>query len=159
MADTDHADTDEQATDAAEGVNEQVTDDQDAVEATGDVEGDTDTADDDSTAETDAQDDDTEATEVEQLKAQADQHEQRADALAHRLHSALVAADGRLADPDDLPFNAEHLDDTDALSAAIGDLIARKPGLKAQNVTGDVGAGKRGSDRTPPADLLKIIQG
>ena len=83
----------------------------------------------------------------------------RADDLAARLHTALVAADGRLADPEDLEFNAEHLDDDEALTAAIGDLVARKPGLRAQKVGGDVGAGKRGAPATPPADLISLIRG
>lgn len=83
----------------------------------------------------------------------------RADDLAARLHTALVAADGRLADPEDLEYKPEHLDDSEALTAAISDLVARKPGLRAQQVGGDVGAGKRGAPATPPADLISVIRG
>ena len=38
------------------------------------------------------------------------QRAQRADELAHRLHRALVEADGRLHDASDLEFADEHLD-------------------------------------------------
>lgn len=83
----------------------------------------------------------------------------RADEFAHRLHAALVAADGRLADPSDLEFDDAHLDDPDALCGAITDLVKRKPGLRAQQVRGDVGAGERGSRKQAPTDLLTIMKG
>ncbi|MGW8565172.1 hypothetical protein [Isoptericola sp. NPDC055881] len=66
------------------------------------------------------------------------------DALAGRLHDALVAATGRLADPSDLPFNEAHLDDPEALERAISDLLSRKPHLASRRVTGDVGQGASG---------------
>ena len=37
---------------------------------------------------------------------------------AQRLHTELVRATGKLADPTDLEFAEEHLDDPDALAAA-----------------------------------------
>lgn len=83
----------------------------------------------------------------------------RAEELEKRLHAALVAKDGRLADPGDLEFNPEHLDDDDALAAAISELITRKPGLKAQQLRGDVGAGNREAPKKPQNDLLSIIRG
>lgn len=83
----------------------------------------------------------------------------RADALAEQLHTALVKLDGRLADPEDLEFNEDHLEDPDALAEAISDLVARKPGLRAQQLGGDVGAGARGSKPKPPADLISLIRG
>ncbi|MDN6537105.1 MAG: hypothetical protein L0K73_09920 [Corynebacterium variabile] len=57
----------------------------------------------------------------------------RTEALERRLHHALVAADGRLADPSDLPFDAAHLDDPDALAAAVhspGEEQARTEGAE-----------------------------
>lgn len=83
----------------------------------------------------------------------------RADDLEKHLHTALVRLDGRLADPEDLEFDAEHLDDGDKLAEAISDLITRKPGLKKQQLSGDVGAGKRGTEKKPTTDLLSIIKG
>ena len=52
------------------------------------------------------------------------QRAQRADELAHRLHRALVEADGRLHDASDLEFADEHLDDAEALTAAVDALLA-----------------------------------
>lgn len=63
------------------------------------------------------------------------------DDLAARLHSSLVAATGRLADPSDLPFDEAHLGDPDALTAAVDELLARKPHLASRRPVGDVGQG------------------
>lgn len=82
-----------------------------------------------------------------------------AEELQTRLHEALVRLDGRLADPTDLKFSEDYLNNPDALADAITDLVARKPGLKAQQFSGDVGMGKRGSAQKPPADLISIIRG
>ncbi len=68
----------------------------------------------------------------------------RTDELAKRLHTALVAATGRLADPSDLPYDEAHLDDSDALTAAVDDLLGRKPHLASRRVVGDVGQGASG---------------
>src|SRR4249919_3487527 len=64
---------------------------------------------------------------VEELRAENQRYRERgkrADELARRLHTALVAATGRLADPSDLPFDEAHLADPDALAAAVDDLLA-----------------------------------
>lgn len=90
---------------------------------------------------------------------QVDEVEQRADELARRLHAALVAADGRLADPTDLPFDLAHLDDDEALTRAIADLVDTKPHLKARRIAGDIGAGYRGDSPAPRVDLLQIMKG
>lgn len=81
---------------------------------------------------------------VERLREESAKYRtraQRADDLSHRLHTALVAATGRLADPSDLDFSEEHLDDEAALQAALDDLIARKPHLASRRPRGDVGQG------------------
>lgn len=70
------------------------------------------------------------------------------DDLAARLHTSLVTATGRLADPSDLPFDETHLDDPAALTAAIDDLLARKPHLATRRVVGDVGQGVTGTTNT-----------
>lgn len=85
---------------------------------------------------------------VQQLRKESAGYRERAgqaDQLAERLHSALVAATGRLADPTDLPFDVAHLDDPDALAAAIDALVERKPHLKSRRVVGDVGQGAGGA--------------
>ncbi|WP_435595170.1 hypothetical protein [Tsukamurella tyrosinosolvens] len=98
---------------------------------------------------------------VEQLRRESAGYRERAqnaDALAARLHTALVAATGRLADPSDLAFDAAHLDDEAALAAAVDELLTRKPHLAARRVTGDVGAGTRGQT-VPEVSLLDLARG
>lgn len=85
---------------------------------------------------------------VEKLRKEAGDARVKAkdrDDLAARLHTAMVAATGRLADPSDLPFSEDHLGDEDALSAALDDLLARKPHLASRRPRGDVGQGMTGS--------------
>lgn len=99
---------------------------------------------------------------VEDLRKENAKYRERAqesEKIAQRLQAALVSLDGRLADPEDLPFDWAYIEDPEALAAAIADLIARKPGLKAQQLSGDAGQGRRGSDKTPPADLISLIRG
>lgn len=99
---------------------------------------------------------------VEKLRKESAKYREKAkrtEELEHRLHAALVAADGRLADPTDLEFAPEHLDDPEALQQAVTNLVKAKPGLRAQQVRGDVGAGDRGTPKAPTTDLLTIMQG
>ncbi len=99
--------------------------------------GDADQADDD-TAETFPRD------YVEKLRkeaADARVKAKRADDLAARLHTALVAATGRLADPSDLPFDEAHLEDADALTAAVDALVTAKPHLASRRPFGAIGQG------------------
>lgn len=60
--------------------------------------------------------------------------------LQERIFALQVAATGRLADPTDLPFNPELLDEA-ALAGAIDALLAAKPHLAKRKVQGDVGQG------------------
>lgn len=80
----------------------------------------------------------------------------RADALAARLHTALVAATGRLADPSDLPFDEAHLEDAGALTAAVDDLLARKPHLASRRPVGAIGQGATSSASS--VDLAGILR-
>lgn len=82
---------------------------------------------------------------------------QRADDLAQRLHTALVAATGRLADPSDLDFDEGHLEDEDALSTALDDLLARKPHLASRRPRGDVAQGPVATSGT--LDLAGLLRG
>lgn len=70
----------------------------------------------------------------------------RADDLAKRLHTALVRESGRLADPSDLPFDEAHLEDPEALTAAIDDLLTRKAHLASRRPSGDIGQGVLSED-------------
>ena len=99
-------------------------------------------------------------TYVEKLRRENAGYRERAnqaDALAARLHTALVAATGRMADPTDLPFDTAHLDDEQALIGAIDELLARKPHLANRRPFGDVGQGQQGKTSEPVnlADLLR----
>ena len=85
---------------------------------------------------------------VEKLRQENGRYRQRAgqaDAYAQRLHTELVRATGRLADPTDLAFDAEHLDDPEALTAAVDALLADKPHLASRRPAGDIGQGQRGT--------------
>lgn len=80
----------------------------------------------------------------------------KADDLARRLHVALVAATGKLADPEDLPFDETHLEDEDDLHSALDELISKKPHLASRKPSGDVGQGAgSGSDDFNLAGLLR----
>lgn len=81
---------------------------------------------------------------VEKLRKEAAGHRdraKRADDFAHRLHTALVEATGRLADSRDLPYDESHLEDSQALSAAIDALLADKPHLATRKPAGNIGQG------------------
>lgn len=78
------------------------------------------------------------------------------DEIAARLHTSLVAASGRLADPSDLPFDEAHLSDPDALTAALDELLARKPHLASRRPVGDIGQGV--SAVTSSVDLAGILR-
>ena len=81
---------------------------------------------------------------------------QKSDDLSKRLHAALVRETGRLADPSDLEFAAEHLEDADTLTAAIDDLLERKPHLASRRARGDIGQGATPTVREVSlADLLR----
>lgn len=73
------------------------------------------------------------------------------------LHTALVKLDGRLSDPNALPYDEAHLTDDEALSTAITALIERAPHLSATAVAGDVGQGNRGG-APEPFDLIATMR-
>lgn len=99
-------------------------------------------------------------TYVEKLRRESAGYRERAtraDEYATRLHTALVAATGRLADASDLAFDAAHLDDAEALNAAIDELLENKPHLATRTPFGDIGQGNRGGTSEPVnlADMLR----
>lgn len=95
---------------------------------------------------------------VEGLRSEAAKYRDRAkgaDELRQRLHAALIALDGRLADATDLPYQDSHLDG-DELTAAITALIEAKPHL-ARKPHGDIGQGVRG-ESSVPADFSGLFR-
>jgi hypothetical protein len=96
---------------------------------------------------------------VERLRREAAGYRDRAkqaDKLAARLHTALVAATGRLADPSDLAFDEAHLADETALGAAIDALLTSKPHLATRRPSGDIGQGARTSSE--PVSLGALLR-
>ncbi|MGV0680440.1 hypothetical protein ABQE62_29960 [Mycolicibacterium fortuitum] len=97
---------------------------------------------------------------VAQLKQEAIDHRQNAKALATLLHTELVRATGRLADPSDLAFDNAHLDSPEALNAAIDELLSIKPHFASRTPHGSVGQGVK--DGGAPqlnlmAELKKLV--
>ncbi|MCA2255827.1 hypothetical protein JF710_21845 [Mycobacterium intracellulare] len=94
---------------------------------------------------------------VSELRNEAKGHREKAQTLATRLHTELVRQTGRLADPTELPFDAAHLDDAEALKAAIDELLARKPHYAARTPQGNtVGQGVK--DQSQPTDWLSQLK-
>jgi hypothetical protein len=97
---------------------------------------------------------------VEKLRRESAGYRDRAqkgDTYAQLLHNEMVRATGRLADPTDLAFDEAHLDDPDALAAAVDELLARKPHLASRRPMGDIGQGASASAGT--VDLAAILRG
>ena len=88
---------------------------------------------------------------VQKLRDEAAGHRvkaKRAEALAAALVTAQAALTGKLADPTDLPFSDDLLDedghvDEQKVQAAVDELVKRKPHLAARRPRGDVGQGAR----------------
>lgn len=96
---------------------------------------------------------------VERLRAENAEQRTRArqaDELARRLHTELVRASGRLADPTDLDFDEAHLEDVDVMEEAIDELLTRKPHLASRRPVGDVGQGAHAGE--PTVDLAGILR-
>ncbi|MCA2261983.1 hypothetical protein A5626_09575 [Mycobacterium marseillense] len=94
---------------------------------------------------------------ITDLRDEAKGHREKAQALATRLHTELVRQTGRLADPTELPFDTAHLDDPDALKAAIDELLTRKPHYAARTPQGNtVGQGVK--DQAQATDWLSQLK-
>jgi len=96
---------------------------------------------------------------VLQLRDEAAKYRVRsrwADELGERLHVELVRATGRLADPTDLPYSEEYLQDPKALERAIDSLLQRKPHLASRKPVGEIGQGAAPS--AGPVDLAAMLR-
>lgn len=101
---------------------------------------------------------------VEKLRKEAGDHRVKAkeqeeviDGLKRRLFLNEVKGLGKLADPTDLPYDAELVDDPDKLKEAVDDLLARKPHLGRRVPQGDAGLGV-GSEHSTGVDLLGMMR-
>jgi len=86
----------------------------------------------------------------------------RADDLTARLVTSIAAGTGRLADPSDLPVTDALMDDdgypdAEKLTAAVADLLERKPHLASTRPVGDVGQGSR-SEVAPMVSLAELLR-
>lgn len=98
---------------------------------------------------------------VEKLRAEAAEARvkaKRADDYARQLFTARVAATGRLADPNDLPFDAALVDDPAGLNAALDELIGAHPHYAARTPRGNVGQGATGTPSST-VDLAAMLRG
>lgn len=96
---------------------------------------------------------------VEELRAEAAEHRvkaKRAEEYAEEVFLSRVSALGKLADPTDLPFAAELLEDRSAMEAAVDELIATKPHLADRRPTGDIDQGARGTNT--PVNLAAMLR-
>lgn len=96
---------------------------------------------------------------VEKLRDENAKYRQRAqqsDELAHRLHTTMVEATGRLADPTDLPYDDGHLEDSEALHRAIDALLESKPHLAARKPVGSIGQGA--TTEAAGVDLVGLLR-
>ena len=73
-------------------------------------------------------------------RARAKDAEARTAELERALFTERVRALDVLADPSDLPFSADLLDDSDALRAAADDLVARRPHYRRRGVAAGTGS-------------------
>jgi hypothetical protein len=126
------------------------------------TEADVETTTEDATSET-SENEDTEETfsrrYVEKLRDESAKlriRAQHSDELAHRLHTELVRATGRLADPTDLEYSEGHLTDSESLTAALDALVESKPHLRSRKPSGDIGMGRKGAEE--PVSLLGILK-
>ena len=95
--------------------------------------------------------------EAKNLRDRLKTAENRAEDLARRLHSELTRSSGKLADPTDLAYDAAHLDDTEAHTAAIESLLETKPHLRSRVPSaGNVGQGAKDNDTTPPSFISHL---
>lgn len=83
--------------------------------------------------------------------------EARVEELGRALFTARVEATGKVASAAEIPYDADILDDPDAISQAVDDALAKRPYIKARRVSGDVGQGDRGKP-TAPADFSLLLR-
>ena len=81
--------------------------------------------------------------------------EAKADELAKALWTERVRSLGVLADPADLPYDPEALDDLELIRSQADDLLGAKPHLRTRQITERVGQGERGAETISLVELLQ----
>ena len=95
---------------------------------------------------------------VEELRKESAGYRTRVKDLETKLHRLQVEQTGALADPADLEFDAAHLESPEALQAAIEELLAAKPHLKARRFAPDAAAQGAKASASSGVDLLGILR-
>lgn len=95
---------------------------------------------------------------VERLRSESAGYRQTARELKRTLWQVQVRQSDMLADPSDLPMpdDADPMD-PDQVTAAISDLLERKPHLAARRARGDIGQHSTGA-ADDPVSLLGILR-
>lgn len=91
-------------------------------------------------------------------RARAKDAEARTAELERALFTERVRALDVLADPSDLSFDAELLEDPDALRAAADDLVARRPHYRRRGVAAGTGS-RDEAGSGPGVSLLGLMRG
>lgn len=81
--------------------------------------------------------------------------ETKADELAQALWTERVRSLGVLADPADLPYDPEALDDLDLIRQQADELLGAKPHLRTRKITERAGQGERGTESISLVELLQ----
>ncbi len=95
---------------------------------------------------------------VQDLRQESAGYRTQLRTVQERLHSELVRATGLLADPADLEFDPEHLEDPEALQAAIAALVEAKPHLKARSFAPGGAAQGAKNAASGGVDLLGMLR-
>lgn len=101
---------------------------------------------------------------VERLRRESGDHRRRArdaervaDELRAQLWRERVDALGLLADPGDLPFDADLLDDPDGIRAAVDALLDERPHLRTRRIRARIGQGE--GSPTTGVSLSALLRG
>lgn len=81
--------------------------------------------------------------------------ESKADELAQALWTERVRSLGVLADPADLPYDPDALDDLDLIRQQADELLGAKPHLRTRKITERAGQGERGTESISLVELLQ----
>ena len=95
---------------------------------------------------------------VEKIRAEAAASRVRVKDLEAKLHRLMVENTGQLADPADLPFDASHLENPEALASAIAALLEERPHLKARRFEPGAAAQGAKSGASGSVDLAGMMR-
>lgn len=96
--------------------------------------------------------------EAKNLRDRAKTAETRVDELSRLVFALKVAALDKLADASDFEYDADLVDDDEALAAAVDELIARRPHYaKPRKPNGSIGQGQHGNN-AGPQDFSSLLR-